>query len=92
MTQNDDDLDASLAHALGPEADDTAPLSRAVLNRLSETRTRPRLELGEVLVAPIPAAGLMVGLLALTVALSYALTPVDLDEVSALAHLLAAGF
>ncbi len=37
MTRTDDDaddaLEARLARALGPDADDTAPLSQAVLNR-----------------------------------------------------------
>jgi hypothetical protein len=93
MTEMDDAaLDARLAKALGPAADDTAPLSRAVLNRLAEPPLRHRFALAEVLVAPLPATGVMLGLLILAGALGYGLAPIDLDEVTALIQLLGPGF
>jgi hypothetical protein len=93
MTRTDDDaLDARLAQALGPDADDTAPLSQAVLNRLAGPDATRRTSLAEVLADPLPAAGLMLGLLLLAGGLGYALSPLDLDEVSALIQLLGPGF
>lgn len=92
MTEtNDEAMDKRLAQALGPRADDTAPLSRAVLNRLAEPTTRRRSNLADVLAEPLPAAGLMLGLLLLAGALGYTLSP-ELDEVSALIQLLGPGF
>lgn len=93
MTETDDDtLDARLAQALGPDADDTAPLSRAVMTRLAEATTSRRAPIAEVLAAPLPATGLMLGLLILAGGLGYALSPVDLDEVTALVALFGPGF
>jgi hypothetical protein len=93
MTPTEDDaMDARLARALGPDADDTAPLSRAVLNRLAEPVGPRHLQLAEVLAEPLPAAGAMLGLLIVAGFLGYALTPVELDEVTALVQLLGPGF
>ncbi|MES2914662.1 MAG: hypothetical protein V4753_06030 [Pseudomonadota bacterium] len=93
MTRTDDDaLEARLAQALGPDADDTAPLSRAVLNRLAGPALPGRASLAEVLAEPLPAAGLMLGLLLLAGGLGYAFSPLELDEVSALTQLLGPGF
>ena len=93
MTPEDDDLlDARLAQGLGPTADDTAALSRAVLTRLAAPDPLRRAPLAEVLAAPLPATGLMLGLLILAAALGYALAPIDLDEVTALVQLLGPGF
>lgn len=93
MTPEDDDLlDARLAQTLGPDADDTAALSRAVLTRLAAPETTRRAPLAEVMVAPLPATGLMFGLLLLALALGYGVAPVDLDEVTALVQLLGPGF
>lgn len=93
MTPKDDDLlDARLAQTLGPKADDTTGLSRAVLTRLAAQDAPRRPPLAEVLVAPLPATGLMFGLLLLAVTLGYAVAPVELDEVTALIQLLGPGF
>lgn len=93
MTQQDDDaLDAALAHALGAEAEDTAPLSRAVLTRLTEPSTPVRTPLSDVLVQPLPAAGLLVGLLGLGTLLGYLTGPAAPDEITAIAELLGLGF
>ena len=93
MTPVDDDLlDARLAQTLGPDADDTAALSRAVLTRLAAPDPLRRAPLAEVLVAPLPATGLMLGLLILAATLGYTVAPVDLDEVTALVQLLGPGF
>jgi len=93
MTPVDDDLlDARLAQTLGPDADDTAALSRAVLTRLAAPEATRRAPLAEVLAAPLPATGLMFGLLVLAVALGYGVAPVDLDEVTALVQILGLGF
>lgn len=93
MTPEDDDLlDARLARTLGPDADDTAALSRAVLTRLAAPEASRRAPLAEVLVAPLPATGLLFGLLLLALAMGYGLAPADLDEVTALVQLLGPGF
>jgi hypothetical protein len=93
MTETDDiALDAKLAEALGPKADDTAPLSRAVLNRLADPDRPRHAGLAEVLADPLPAAGLMLGLLLIAGGLGYALTPIEIDEVSVLTQLIAPGF
>jgi hypothetical protein len=93
MTPTDDDaLEARLAQALWPDADDTAPLSQAVLNRLAGPRTPERSSFAEVLAEPLPAAGLMLGLLFLAGGLGYALSPLDFDEVTVLMQLLGPGF
>lgn len=93
MTPEDDDhLDARLAQTLGPKADDTAALSRAVLTRLAGPEAPRRAPLSEVLVAPLPATGLMFGLLLLAAALGYGIAPDDFDEVTALVQLLGLGF
>lgn len=90
--ENDDLLDARLAQTLGPEADDTAALSRAVLTRLAAPDAPRRAPLAEVLAAPLPATGLMFGLLILAVAFGYGAAPIELDEVTALIQLLGPGF
>ncbi len=93
MTQTDDDaLDRALAQALAPGAEDVAPLSRAVLTRLSEPSTAGASHLAEVLVKPLPAASLLVGLLGLAAILGYALGPAAPDEITAIAELLGLGF
>jgi hypothetical protein len=93
MTPMDDDLlDARLAESLGPDADDTAALSRAVLTRIAGPTASDRVPLAEVLVAPLPATGLMFGLLFFAVALGYGIAPNDIDEVTALVQLLGLGF
>jgi hypothetical protein len=93
MTPMDDDLlDARLAESLGPDADDTAALSRAVLTRIAGPTAPHRAPLAEVLVAPLPATGLMFGLLLFAVALGYGIAPNDIDEVTALVQLLGLGF
>jgi hypothetical protein len=93
MTQTDDDaLDAALAHALDPGAEDVAPLSRAVLTRLAEPTSPARSPLTEVLVQPLPATGLLLGFLGLAVMLGYAMGPGAPDEFTALAELFGLGF
>jgi hypothetical protein len=93
MTQPDDDaMDAALARALNPGADDVAPLSRAVLTRLAEPAAPQRLPMAEVLVQPLPAAGLLVGLLGLAAVLGYAAGPAATDELTALVEVLGLGF
>lgn len=93
MTPSDDDLlDARLSQGLGPDADDTTALSRAVLTRLAATDAPGRSPLAEVLVAPLPATGMMIGLFILAGFLGYGAVPVDLDEVAALVQLLGPGF
>jgi hypothetical protein len=85
-------LEASLARALGPDAEDTAPLSRAVLNRMVEQPRPARLALAEVLADPRPVGGLFLGALLLAGALGYAMVPADLEEVFALTTILRQGF
>jgi hypothetical protein len=93
MSDMDDErLDAALARALGPKADDTAPLSRAVLNRMVDHGAPRRAGLGEVLALPGPAAALMLGALLLAGALGYLLVSPDLQEAMALYVLIGAGF
>jgi hypothetical protein len=93
MTHQDDDaMDAALARALGPMAEDTAPLSRTVMTRLAEpTVTRPA-ALAEVLVQPLPAASLFLGLFGLAALLGYTLGPSGPDEIAAIAEILGLGF
>lgn len=92
MTQQDDDaFDAALARALNGRAEDTAPLSRAVMTRLAEPTTGRRVVPGEVLAQPLPAAGLLLGLLGLAAAVGYAMGPAAPDEVAAIAELLGLG-
>jgi hypothetical protein len=90
--QSDAALEANLAQALGPEADDTAPLSRAVLSRMTETATSPRQPLSEVLADPLPVAGLLLGSLLLAGALGYALVPRDIGDAIVLYDLIGRGF
>jgi hypothetical protein len=89
-TSEDDRLDSALAQALGPKAEDTAPLSRAVLSRLAEPSSPSRL--GEVLADPRPVAGLLMGALLLAAASGYALLPATLEEMAALVMILGPGF
>lgn len=93
MTQTDDDaMDKALAKALGPEAEDVAPLSRAVLTQLAEPSPTRTSQLAEVLVQPFPAATLFVGLLGLAAILGYVAGPAAPDEITAIAELLGLGF
>lgn len=86
-------LDRTLARALGPDAEDTAELSRAVLSRIAgEGLPAPRRPgLTEVLAAPLPAGGLFAGALLLAGAAGYALLPAFGDETVALYLLFGAG-
>ncbi|MFM7333950.1 MAG: hypothetical protein ACKO1H_05985 [Tabrizicola sp.] len=93
MTQADDDaMDKALADALGPGAEDVAPLSRAVLTRLAEHSAPRTLPLAEVLVQPVPAASLLLGLLGLAAVLGYAAVPAAPDEITVILELLGLGF
>jgi hypothetical protein len=93
MTQQDDDaLEAALARALNAGAEDTALLSRAVLTRLAEPSAPLRTPLSDVLAQPLPAAGLLIGLLGLAVLLGYLTGPAAPDEITAIAELLGLGF
>jgi hypothetical protein len=92
MTQQDDDaLDAALARTLGAGAEDTAPLSRAVLTRLTEPSSPVRPPLSDVLVQPLPAAGLLLSLLGLAALLGYLTGPAAPNEIMAIAELLGLG-
>ena len=95
MTKDDDALDAALARALGRAlgsgADDTAPLSRAVLTRIAADATPARPPLAEVLVQPAPAAGLLLGGLLLAGALGYALLPGEVEDILLLQALIGLG-
>lgn len=90
-TKDDDALDAVLAEALGPEAGDTAMLSRAVLTRLAEEGAMRRAPLSDVLAMPLPATGLMLGTLLLAGAMGYALVPGDVEEWMLMQVLIGAG-
>jgi hypothetical protein len=82
MTRTDIDdaqdkaLDDALARSLGPDADDTADLSRAVLSRIAAGTTSAPHPLAKVLAAPLPATGALCGALLLAGAAGYALLPV----------------
>ncbi len=101
MTDDDDRLEAALARALGKGADDTAPLSRAVLTRIAADSVPPRLPLAEVLALPGPATGLLLGGLLLgglflgglllAGALGYALVPGEVEEMLLLQVLIGLG-
>ena len=90
--RQDSDLEAALARALGTDADDTAPLSRAVLSRMVAPEKRHRPALTEVLTAPVPAAGLMLGALLIAGALGYALVPGEVQDLMALQGFIGEGF
>jgi hypothetical protein len=93
MTQQDDDaMDLALARALDAGAEDTATLSRAVLTRLAEPSTPVRTPFADVLVQPIPAAGVLLGLLGLAALLGYLTGPAAPDEITTIAELLGLGF
>jgi hypothetical protein len=93
MTQSDDEaMDVALARALNPGAEDVAPLSRAVLTRLAEPAAPQRLPVAEVLVQPLTATSLLIGLLGLAAILGYSVGPATPDEISALVELLDLGF
>jgi hypothetical protein len=89
---SDSALEASLARALGPAADDTAPLSRAVLSRMTDTAPPPRQPFSEVLADPRPATGLLVGSLILAGALGYVLAPAEIQDTMVLFQLIGQGF
>jgi hypothetical protein len=88
---DDDRLEATLAQALGPEADDTAPLSRTVLTRIVQDTTPTRPPLAEVLVQPATATGLLLGGLLLVGAVGYALLPDEVEEMLLLQALIGLG-
>jgi hypothetical protein len=88
---DDDRLEAALAQVLGPGADDTAPLSRAVLTRIVQDTTPARPPLAEVLVQPATATGLLLGGLLLVGALGYALLPNEVEEMLLLQALIGLG-
>ena len=89
--RQDAKLEAALFKALGAEADDTAPLSRAVLSRMVATEKRHWPDLAEVLTAPLPAAGLMLGALLIAGALGYALVPGEVQDLMALQFFIGQG-
>jgi hypothetical protein len=84
-------LEASLARALGPDAEDTAPLSRAVLSRMTDSARPTRQPLSEVLADPRPAAGLLIGSLLLAGALGYMLVPAEIQDTMVLFQLIGQG-
>ena len=96
MTDDDYWLEAALARALGKGADDTAPLSQAVLTRIAADSVPPRLPLAEVLALPGPATGLLLGGLflgglLLAGSLGSALVPGDAGEMLLLQVLIGLG-
>ena len=92
QARQDAELEAALATALGAGADDTAPLSRAVLSRMVTDERRHWPALAEVLTAPVPAAGLMLGALLIAGALGYALVPGEVQDLMALQVFIGQGF
>jgi hypothetical protein len=90
--KDDAALDRALAEALGPAAEDTAPLSRAVLGRMAAAAAPRRAPLAEVLADPRPAGALMLGALFLVGALGYAIVPGDLEEAVLMQVLVGSGF
>jgi hypothetical protein len=90
--RQDSGLEAALSKALGADADDTAPLSRAVLSRMVATEKGRWPDLAEVLTAPLPAAGLMLGALLIAGALGYALVPGEVQDLMALQVFIGQGF
>ncbi len=90
--RQDAKLEAALAKALGADADDTAPLSRAVLSRMVAIEKRRWPDLAEVLTAPLPVAGLMLGTLLIAGALGYALVPGEVQDLMALQVFIGQGF
>jgi hypothetical protein len=92
MTTSDDKaLEAALARVLGPEAEDTAPLSRAVLTRIAGQAPPRRAHLAEVLTMPLPATGLVLGLLLIAGALGYAVSSGIAEETMLMQILIGAG-
>jgi hypothetical protein len=91
MNDTDDSLEARLAQALGPAADNVASLSRAVLTRIAEADRPARPALAEVLVRPGPALGLLAGMLLMAGALGYALLAGLAEEAILLQALIGAG-
>lgn len=90
-TADDKALEAALARVLGPDANATAPLSRAVLTRIADQGTPRRAPLAEVLAMPLPAAGLMFGALLLAGALGYSLLLGEVEETMLIHILVGAG-
>lgn len=75
MTRPDSEFDDELRALLAEPSDtDLAPLSRAVLERIAENSATPR-PMGEVLVAPLPLAGAMTGLLMVAGLTGYLAAP-----------------
>lgn len=85
-------LEAALARALGPEAGDTAPLSRAVLSRIAGRTAPARPPIGEVLAAPLPIAAMLLAGLLGAGAIGHALVASALTEAMTVISLLGGGF
>lgn len=92
IEQDDDAMDEALANALDPSADDTSPLSRAVLSRLVEPAAPIRAPLADVLVQPLPAVGLLLGLLGVAALVGYLSGPGTPDDITTVVELLGLGF
>lgn len=87
MTTDDDRFDQELGNLLADSCHDTAPLSRAVFNRLSgDEHTSPAPHLSEVLIAPAPMGAGFALLLLLAGVLGYAALP-GADEIMTLVGL-----
>jgi hypothetical protein len=84
-------LEAALATALGPGADDTSPLSRAVLSRIAQDTAPPRPPLSEVLVAPLPLTGLFLAALLLAGAIGHIFVSSDMTEAMTVISLIGSG-
>ncbi len=84
-------LEAALAKALGPGADDTAPLSRAVLSRMALDTASPRTQLTEVLVTHLPLTGLFLAALLFAGAIGHIFVSSDLTEAMTIISLIGSG-
>ena len=84
-------LESALATALGPGADDTAPLSRAVLSRISQDTVTSRPPLSEVLVAPLPLTGAFLAALLLAGAIGHIFVSSDLTEAMTMISIFGSG-
>jgi hypothetical protein len=88
---SDTRLEAALATALGPGADDTAPLSLAVLSRIALETTPRRPPLSEVLVAPLPLTGAFLATLLLAVAIGHIFVSSDMTEAMTMISIFGSG-
>lgn len=87
----DAEIDEALASALGPDAQDTALLSRSVLTRITQTTPARRPPLAEVLAAPLPMASLFLSTLGLAAALGHLFVLGEFDDFVAVIILFGAG-